>query len=1058
MTAVLFKFSNPDGTPVANAPFRLTTRKPSFDETLHNGIQLPGDVNATTDAQGEATVTLMAGFASYYLLMDRPGATPDSDGCTAGLRYRFMVTESNTPLRVEDLIVTTPTWSRPWDETALQIIIDAKALSQAAAIAAAASELAAAVSADNSAESAAASEVSAQNSETSHQGAVVSAGAALTSENAAKTSELASKGSQDAARASELAAAASADFAAGAVQDMQDQVDEATLQAGLSATSAGQSATSAGASATSAAEAEADRQLTAADVVTTTDNKNLTAADVVTITNLKTDVIGLKDETKVYRDEALAALGSITGVISDGGPIDLSAGVYPSEPTISTVWRVTGAGTVSGVVYNVGDQLFYTKDQDLFYKLDGTENVHSVAGKIGDVLLDKADVGLPLVDNTPDTDKPVSTAQQAALGAKVNIADIVDTLVSTDPAKPLSAKQGKVLYDLVQANNVTLSVFEYLATAGQTVFTGLDINGLPLLYTPGTGTIVLRNGVTLERTVDYTATSGNSVTAGQACDLNDLIQIMAFGAFAVANHYTKAEDDALFANRYTKPESDALFADSYITSVISAGVLTVNASLANHQGVALTSNVTSLVLSGAVNGTVKKVKVLFTQPSGGKTIAIPSNVRLDNRYSKLASLEAGSMTVVEFMTVDGGVNWMASINSIASAATPVTFTLPPLAVNNEVFNDEGTATTGWTSDGVTLSTSGSYTRVTKNGAPGTGGGIVRAVSMPASGKDWIIYAKMRTSSTNMIAMWVEDAAGVKVNTVWFNGDGGGNLNPGYIGLSGQTGSTVNAVTAATGIDTTVALDLAFQYDGKFGTLSLFFRTSDGTWQFRGRVATDNIIPTKLAIRHSGGSAANAWFEWDFISICRPNVVVIGDSIAEGKNLYSPNLSLALYDFTSHWARYAKLYPALRNNLPVIKGVGAETSTAALARFNTDISHGQYFVFVHASSNDHYQGISKLTRTNNYKAMNTAALAVGAKMVLFNALYATETYNAAYPGHRDYCQTWWAEDAYSVPVEARVDIMLPVLSGNGFLNAAVAQSDGIHPTPAGYQLIGQYIAP
>jgi hypothetical protein len=42
-----------------------------------------------------------------------------------------------------------------------------------------------------------------------------------------------------------------------------------------------------------------------------------------------------------------------------------------------------------------------------------------VAGKIGDVTLAKADVGLTNVDNTSDADKPVSTATQTALDGKV---------------------------------------------------------------------------------------------------------------------------------------------------------------------------------------------------------------------------------------------------------------------------------------------------------------------------------------------------------------------------------------------------------------------------------------------------------------------------------------------------------------------------------------------------------------------------------------------------------------------------------------------------------------
>ena len=554
MTAVLFKFSHPDGTPVVDAPFLVTTRKPSFDETLNNGIQLPGDVEGVTDAQGEATLELMAGFATYYLLMDQPGAVAGEDGCVAGLRYRFMVVESSTTIRVEDLIVTTPTWSRPWDETAIQVILDAKIASIAAAdradeaaVAADASELAAKTSEDNA-------KLSEDAAKASELVSIDKAGQASVSQLAAKASEDAAQASEDAAKVSELAAAASADFAAGAVVDMQAQVDEATLQAGI-ATGAATTSTN------NAALTAADRDATAADAVATEADKVATAADVVTITGLKSDVTALKDETEGYRDEAMAAVGTLGAVIQDGGPIDLSGGAYPAAPIVSTMWKVTVGGTVPGPqgdTYGIGDTLFYAKDQDLFYKIDNTENVSSVAGKTGAVALVKDDVGLPLVDNTTDLDKPVSTPQQTALDTKIDKTSIVDDLASTDATKVLSAKQGKSLYDLIQANNVTLVVYEFLATAGQTVFSGADTNGLTLLYTPGTGTILLRNGVQLDRGDDYTAMTGSSVTVAQACDLNDLMQVMAFGTFSVANHYTKPEEDALLLTKVDKTAVIAL--------------------------------------------------------------------------------------------------------------------------------------------------------------------------------------------------------------------------------------------------------------------------------------------------------------------------------------------------------------------------------------------------------------------------------------------------------------------------------------------------------------------
>ena len=55
-----------------------------------------------------------------------------------------------------------------------------------------------------------------------------------------------------------------------------------------------------------------------------------------------------------------------------------------------------------------------------FDKVDNTDAVATVAGRTGNVVLTKNDVGLSNVDNTSDANKPVSTAQQTALNLKAN--------------------------------------------------------------------------------------------------------------------------------------------------------------------------------------------------------------------------------------------------------------------------------------------------------------------------------------------------------------------------------------------------------------------------------------------------------------------------------------------------------------------------------------------------------------------------------------------------------------------------------------------------------------
>jgi hypothetical protein len=95
------------------------------------------------------------------------------------------------------------------------------------------------------------------------------------------------------------------------------------------------------------------------------------------------------------------------------------------------------------------------------------------------------------------------------------------------------------------ASVATLATFEFVATAGQTVFTGNDANGSSLSYV-APAIIVTLNGVRLRPGDDYTATNGTSITLISAAALNDELVVDAFGSFLVANTYTIAQTDAGF--------------------------------------------------------------------------------------------------------------------------------------------------------------------------------------------------------------------------------------------------------------------------------------------------------------------------------------------------------------------------------------------------------------------------------------------------------------------------------------------------------------------------------
>ena len=81
--------------------------------------------------------------------------------------------------------------------------------------------------------------------------------------------------------------------------------------------------------------------------------------------------------------------------------------------------------------------------------------------------------------------------------------------------------------------NGTSNRFEYTATAGQTTFTGADSNSATMSYDAGFIDVYL-NGVKLAN-ADFTATSGTSVVLGTGASVNDILMIVAYGTFQLAN-------------------------------------------------------------------------------------------------------------------------------------------------------------------------------------------------------------------------------------------------------------------------------------------------------------------------------------------------------------------------------------------------------------------------------------------------------------------------------------------------------------------------------------------
>ena len=89
----------------------------------------------------------------------------------------------------------------------------------------------------------------------------------------------------------------------------------------------------------------------------------------------------------------------------------------------------------------------------------------------------------------------------------------------------------------------TLTRYRYTAVGGETGVSGADDNSATLSYTVGKEQ-VFYNGVLLVRGQDYVATSGTSITSLAALTASDVIEILAFGSFNIANGILATTVDA----------------------------------------------------------------------------------------------------------------------------------------------------------------------------------------------------------------------------------------------------------------------------------------------------------------------------------------------------------------------------------------------------------------------------------------------------------------------------------------------------------------------------------
>ena len=123
--------------------------------------------------------------------------------------------------------------------------------------------------------------------------------------------------------------------------------------------------------------------------------------------------------------------------------------------------------------------------------------------------------------------------------------------------------------------------FVYQATAGQTSFSGSDADSKTLTYSDSLYMDVYQNGVLLKPGTDYTATTGTTVVLVTGASLNDVVEMVVYDVFGVADSYTKSQSDTRYPfkgnNSIIRLNGQTISADITIDSDengVSAGPIT----------------------------------------------------------------------------------------------------------------------------------------------------------------------------------------------------------------------------------------------------------------------------------------------------------------------------------------------------------------------------------------------------------------------------------------------------------------------------------------------------
>jgi trimeric autotransporter adhesin len=355
--------------------------------------------------------------------------------------------------------------------------------------------------------------------------------------------------------------------------------------------------------------------------------------------------------------------GDITTVANDTTDIGVVSGLSTDIQVLADIEDGTSAtNAISNVGNNISDVTTVATD------LSGSDNIGTVATSISNV----NSVG-GSISNVNLVGGSISNVNTVAS----NISD-VNSFAETyfiSATAPSSPTVGDLWFDTTNsvmkvytsggwANagssvNGTSERFKYTATSGQTTFTGADDDGATLAYDAGYVDVFL-NGIKLVNGTDFTASSGTSIVLTSGATVNDILDIVTYGTFELANFSINDANDVSTAG------------------VTNGQVLAYNSTASEFQPT--TVDLTNLSASNLTSGTVPDARLSgsYTNITGltvnGNLSVDGGTIKLDGNYPTGADNIALGDGALSSGSLSGGSNTAIGDDALRDNTTGVTNT------------------------------------------------------------------------------------------------------------------------------------------------------------------------------------------------------------------------------------------------------------------------------------------------------------------------------------------------------------------------------------------------